>query len=384
MRDQAARNSELGHRLGETQRALANSQRGNEMLSSFLVILPDVVRRLNAGTSTRSIPPLLLSSLDQIFEPAKILIYTMRVEGELVLASCKGLSDDKIKGQRLKIGRGQIGLAARHQITMDRNDLAAATSQRRFSRTLSDLKFDLIAPMVHRGRTLGVLAVAGIRRPLRDQKRVIKLVADLGALALINSEHVIRLQNLANRDSLTSLSTKRFLLWKLGNLVHDCRRLPCSLSVIMFDIDHFKRINDTHGHLVGDQILKTVAGIIRGQLRRDDVPGRYGGEEFVVVLPSTAKQNAVEIAEKIRAAIEAQDFSRFAHLPERSVNVTISAGVAELGQDGKGSKDVLSAADQALYRAKAQGRNRVVAFRSRYLSEDPDEQEAVGYTRRNS
>jgi len=219
--------------------------------------------------------------------------------------------------------------------------------------------------MVNEGRTLGVLALGNPARRHRDDKRMIKLVADLGALALVNQRMFNALELTANRDSLTGLGTKRFLNMKLGELIHRSEQNHEPLSVLIFDIDHFKRFNDTHGHLAGDECLKKVASLMREQVRADDIPARYGGEEFVVVLPSTNKEDALRIAEKIRRGIESHTFD----LPTgRGVRVTISGGVASLSVDGSNTQELLSAADRALYTAKEAGRNRVMASRSRYLS----------------
>jgi diguanylate cyclase (GGDEF)-like protein len=202
---------------------------------------------------------------------------------------------------------------------------------------------------------------------------MIKLVADLGSLALNNNDLFTRLESIANADSLTNLCTKRFLNIRLGEETVRAEQTHTPLAVIIFDIDHFKRYNDTYGHLAGDEILRTVASIFKSQLRNDDIAARYGGEEFVVVLPNTAKEDATRIAEKIRRAIEQHPFPAGTG-PGKPGSVTISGGVAGHLIDGKSSSEILSAADQALYRAKERGRNRIVEFKSRYLSDDEDEE----------
>jgi diguanylate cyclase (GGDEF)-like protein len=226
--------------------------------------------------------------------------------------------------------------------------------------------------MVHEGTTLGVICVGRASRRQGDEKRMIKLVADLGSLAFANADMFMKLENTANADSLTNLSTKRFLNLRLGELTHRAEKTHTPLSLIIFDIDHFKKFNDTFGHPAGDSILKVVAALIKGQLREDDIAARYGGEEFVIVLPDTVKEDATRIAEKIRKAIEKHPF-RVSSDAAKPVSVTISGGVAGHLVDGKSSHEILSAADQALYLAKEQGRNRIIEYRSRYLSDDETE-----------
>ncbi|HEY3176332.1 MAG TPA: sensor domain-containing diguanylate cyclase [Candidatus Polarisedimenticolia bacterium] len=376
IREQAARNSDLRRRCADIEQIYDKVDIDNKELSAFLVLLPDVVRRLNSHMSKRSIPPLLASTLDQIFEPAQIAIYTRRTKDELVLSHGKGLPDGLNRGQIVKLGHGRIGLAARHQMTMDRDDAQSDTLTRHNQFDPGDppgIPIDLIAPMVHEGETLGVVCIGGITRPQRAGKKMIKLVADLGSLALNNNDLFTRLESIANADSLTNLCTKRFLNIRLGTLTVQAEQTHTPLTLIIFDIDHFKLYNDTYGHLAGDEILKTVASIFKAQLRNDDIAARYGGEEFVVVLPNTNKEDAVRIAEKIRSAIERHPFPA-GNGPGKPGSVTISGGVASHLVDGKSSSEILSAADQALYLAKERGRNRIVEFRSRYLSDDEDEE----------
>ena len=381
MREQAARNSDLRQRCTDMERVNAEVMDDNKKLASFLVVLPDVVRGLNTHMSKRSIPPLLAGALEQIFEPIQIAIYTRRGKNELVLAHAKGLPDGMKLGHVVLIGEGRVGLAAKHQTVMDREDLHSDTLSRRYVPDPTETPgapVDLIAPMVHEGLTLGVLCVGGVTRRLRDEKRMIKLVADLGSLALVNYDMVTRLESIANADSLTGLSTKRFLNLRLGQMTHQAEQTHKPLSVIIFDIDHFKRFNDTYGHLAGDEILKTVAKLLKENLRHDDIAARYGGEEFVAVLPSTTKEDAVRIAEKIRVAIEKQPFlPGLGEGKTAPVSVTVSGGVACHLIDGASSNEILGAADQALYLAKEKGRNQIVGFKSRYLSDDQDEDEVT-------
>lgn len=380
MREQAARNSDLRHRCSELEAVIGQIQADNKALSQFLVVLPDVVRRLNARISQRTIGPLLASTLEHIFEPAQILIYTTSPPNELVLSHAKGLPGGVDRGHRVRFGEGRIGLAALHQVTTDREEQHSISNFRQQAADQFDppgAVLDLVAPMVHEGETFGVVCVGGAARRQRDEKRMIKLVADLGSLALNNSANIVKLEQVANADSLTHLSTKRFLKFRLGELIHRAELKHEPLSVIIFDIDHFKKFNDTYGHLAGDEILKSVASIMKAQLRNDDIASRYGGEEFVVVLPGTPKDAALRIAEKIRKAIEAHAFPVGNGSSQQS-RVTVSGGVAAFLEDGRDTQEILGAADQALYRAKRTGRNRVVESKMRDLSDDEGEEAGAG------
>ena len=158
-------------------------------------------------------------------------------------------------------------------------------------------------------------------------------------------------------DGLTQAHVKRYLLESLEKEIMRARRHARDLSFLMFDIDHFKKINDIHGHLAGDFVLKDVARIVQARIRRDEVFARYGGEEFGIVLPETNLEGARALAEGLREKIEQ---SRFVFQNEQ-IRVTISIGVAALTDQDRSSMDLIKHADTKLYDAKRAGRNRVVA-----------------------
>jgi two-component system cell cycle response regulator len=161
-------------------------------------------------------------------------------------------------------------------------------------------------------------------------------------------------------DQLTGLLTKESLFLAFERELARCLRYDLPVSVLMMDLDRFKSVNDTHGHLMGSHVLEEVGGIIRDCIRSGDVSARYGGEEFVTYLAETDTEGARVAAERIRTAIEQHAFV----LDDVSIGVTISIGVATAPKDGTSVERLVGAADQALYRAKETGRNRVCVRRS--------------------
>jgi len=166
-----------------------------------------------------------------------------------------------------------------------------------------------------------------------------------------------RLEMLAHTDPLTAVLNRRALTERLVAELERVKRYESTVSLLLIDIDHFKRVNDSYGHLVGDDVLTDVGALLQSAVRSVDVVARYGGEEFVIVLPETGVVGATSFAERIRELVEDHQFS---HAGGSDLRLTASVGVATYPSPGLDSvEDLLAKADQALYRAKAEGRNRV-------------------------
>ncbi len=195
------------------------------------------------------------------------------------------------------------------------------------------------------GELLGVIAVS---RDITEWKR----------MELANLELRETLRSQAIRDPLTNLFNRRYMDETLVRELSRVKRKEAPLSVIMIDVDHFKRLNDTAGHAAGDEVLRRVAEELASAVRREDVACRYGGEEFALIMPELTIEGAVERAEKLRRAVE----DLFVEVGGRRVGpVTASFGVACYPMHGSSGEALLQVADEALYRAKTGGRNRVVA-----------------------
>ena len=181
------------------------------------------------------------------------------------------------------------------------------------------------------------------------------VVLTVGFLLLCNERLNQDLLWLATRDSLTGAYNRRTIEELAHKEVSRRRRVGLSATVLLVDLDHFKSINDTHGHATGDAVLKEFVATAAGQLRAQDMLGRYGGEEFLIVLPDTAREQASAAAERLRAAVSALMLD----VGTQRVRVTVSIGVAEFSGDDHTLDTILERADAALYEAKAQGRNRI-------------------------
>ncbi len=169
-------------------------------------------------------------------------------------------------------------------------------------------------------------------------------------------EELRRVKEEANIDPLTGLRNRRSFERTLSEFFRDFKKFGYPFSVIMLDLDNFKNINDTYGHLVGDRVLKEIGNILRNYLRAKDVPARTGGEEFTIILPGITREEALMVAERLRKVIANYTIEH----EDRKISPTASFGVAEMNEDIESPEDLLKMADENLYKAKRQGKNAVV------------------------
>ena len=204
-------------------------------------------------------------------------------------------------------------------------------------------------------KKLGVLLYKGLEA---KDKEKFAILAHQFALALRRLKLYKDIETLAITDGLTGVYTRRYFTERFDEEIKRSHDRKSTLSFLMIDADHFKAVNDQHGHLAGDQVLKEISNIIQENVRAIDIVGRFGGEEFCVVLPDTAKEGALVVAERIRKSVE----KRLIKAYDSTLRVTLSIGLAIYPSDGKFLEELMDKADWALYRAKSQGRNCVVAF----------------------
>ncbi|MFP4245449.1 MAG: diguanylate cyclase [Ectothiorhodospira sp.] len=208
------------------------------------------------------------------------------------------------------------------------------------------------------GSVVQLVVSAGEIQRLKVARPLVGAYLREAAPVLQAKDLMASLRESALNDAMTGLRNRRFLEEYSQTLVAQSRRRQTPMTLMMLDLDYFKTVNDTHGHDVGDQILRELAGILRGHLRESDLVLRYGGEEFLVILMDTGAEAALEVAEKIRKAVEATTF----RVAGGELHKTLSVGLAEYPGDAQAFWQVLKYADVALYAAKDRGRNQVVRF----------------------
>jgi diguanylate cyclase (GGDEF)-like protein len=207
--------------------------------------------------------------------------------------------------------------------------------------------------------TTGASSIADLQATIEqleaELSRAHGLLAELTRLLALTKE---KFELLSRTDELTGLANRRYLLERLRQEIYRAQRYGSPLCVLMLDLDHFKQVNDTHGHLVGDQVLAAVGRLTRGVIRTSDIAGRYGGEEFCVIMPETDAAGARVFAERLREHLASEAHAGTQGQP---VHVTCSIGIGELSPRTQDLKELLAVADSALYRAKDAGRNCVCA-----------------------
>src|SRR5438105_3511043 len=270
---------------------------------------------------------------------------------DLVLRAHYGNLTPRIsEGGRLPAGAGLWGRALRESKTLIENDVKACTDD---GAIYLETASRMCIPLVSFGQTLGVLVLDSARPGSFSVSDIQSLesVADICATATQNAHYVERVQQLAYLDGLTGIFNRRFFELRIVEEIERARRFDSGMSVIMVDIDQFKRLNDEFGHLLGDEVLRQVSSIFFQQLRKIDVVCRYGGEEFAILLSQTTHQHAMAVAEKLRRLIETWQF------PGVARPVTISSGTATYPDHGTTRDDLVKAAAAGLYAAKPAGRN---------------------------
>jgi two-component system cell cycle response regulator len=256
-------------------------------------------------------------------------------------------------GSAIPNGTGLAGRALSGNRSVIENNVS---SSEEYVSGFAETQSEICVPLVFLGEKMGVLALDSARKNAFDaeDRQPLESVADICAAAIQNANNFDRMKQLAYVDGLTGIHNRRFFEMRIMEELERAGRFQGRMSVIMVDIDHFKKLNDEFGHLLGDEILRTVSSILKQQLRKMDMVCRYGGDEFAILVPETTGDNALRVAEKLRRQVETHEF------PGVPRPVTISCGVADYPTHGVTRDEVVSAADTALYTAKQSGRNRAV------------------------
>jgi two-component system, cell cycle response regulator len=288
-----------------------------------------------------------------------------RATSEHEICAVSGENSNELVGQRFKHNSGLVSMvvANRHALPY-RGDYDPAR-QVVFTRRLvpPDMPSLLVLPLLVHERALGTLVLGSRRKgAFGDSVRpTLEVLASHVAVSLANARMLARLEEMATLDGLTGLYNKRAVTEIGGQKLKSAKRFQKPLSLLVCDIDHFKKVNDTYGHDVGDVVIKGFADVLKRVKRDTDAVGRFGGEEFVIVCEETDEGGAQLLAERIRTELAAVKF----HSELGTLQVTCSIGVAPFPVAGASWEQLFKATDEALYASKRGGRNRVTVWSPR-------------------
>jgi diguanylate cyclase (GGDEF)-like protein len=351
----------------ESTRKFRRLEHDLNFMLDFFRVFSRLVGEMHAERQVRMIPKALLAAMVRIYRPEVAAVLVRRearggdnAEGQrLSVAALHSMRGALKLGMEFKFGEGQAGIVAERGHVMVRKDFEEdqlAAYQR--SRVTVEPQYDIMAPMIAAGEILGVLAISRPDRHHDSERDVLEMIARIGALTWKNVQAYRSKEVEAEVDKLTKIFNKGALLRRLGLALHEARTTGGKVAVFIFDLDNFKIYNDTNGHLAGDRLLSKLAALVKDTVRADDVFGRFGGEEFLLVMPNRTGAQAMTAAGMIRKRIEEYPFEGGATQPLGKV--TISGGVAVFPDDAPEQVDLMQAADNALYRAKSSGRNQVM------------------------
>jgi diguanylate cyclase (GGDEF)-like protein len=328
--------------------------------------LPRITKKMTEKLPSDAYPPIAVRSLKDFFH-ARQVGYFVPVEGssDYTLVVGAGFPPDWLGKVRIASDDGILGMALQKKRVVLKMDPHSSSGRRPSRPTLEDLMElspDFVAPVFGVSGIIGALVIAGCSFPLEEERINMSMLSDLLSMALQNATHLDLSKDGKWVDQLTGVANRFYFQQRFETEIRRTENYRQALSLFMFDIDEFKKINDTYGHYAGDAVIKNMAELVKKNTRSSDLVGRYGGDEFMVLITSTTKDQAISFAEHLREKISATLIA----IPgtEVPVRITISGGIALFPAHGQSSTELFRAADDALFESKRQGRNRILVATS--------------------
>src|SRR5437763_2282432 len=329
--------------------------------SQELTIFHDVAKALTSSLDLDSILQTIMEKMAEYFRPDTwSLLMVDERQDELYFAIAVGDKAEALKNVRLKMGEGIAGSVAKHgeaRIVPDvRTDPFFAS--RVDEATKWETRSVICVPLRSKLRVLGVIQLVNVEmaRVTESEMFFLQALSDYAAIAIENARWVEKIQELTITDDCTGLYNARHLYKTLETEVYRSSRFGYEFSVLFIDLDHFKSVNDTHGHLIGSKLLAEIGYLIKAQLRLIDFAFRYGGDEFVIMLPQTSKDSALTVAKRLRDNLRTTPFCS-----EEGLNLTVKAsiGLATYPHDAKTPHDIIRQADEMMYLVKNTTRDNI-------------------------
>jgi diguanylate cyclase (GGDEF)-like protein len=347
----------------EEQGNFSMSEAGTQLTrhSQELGIFHDVAKALTSSLDLDSILQTIMEKMAEYFRPDTwSLLMVDEERNELYFAIAVGDKAEALKDVRMKVGEGIAGWVAEHG---EKVIVPDAMSDPRFAKRVDDVttwetRSIICVPLRSRLRVLGVIQLVNVDLTQFSEQEVFFLQAlcDYAAIAIENARWVERMQELTITDDCTGLYNARHLYKTLETEIYRSSRFGYEFSVLFIDLDHFKAVNDTYGHLVGSKLLAETGYLIKAQLRLIDFAFRYGGDEFVVLLPQTGKDSALVVAKRLRDGLRSGTFCKEEGL---NLEVRASIGLATYPHDAHDARAIISQADKMMYVVKESTRDNI-------------------------
>ncbi|MGZ8462197.1 MAG: GGDEF domain-containing protein [Candidatus Deferrimicrobiaceae bacterium] len=372
----------------ETERLLRSYQElTNDMTKTQLELkrkreiatrIPMIVRSLTGKLAISAIPPIAIRFMKEFFHASQVGFFApARGETQLTLVEGVGFPANWKGKIRISPQDGVLGMALSNRVVTTKEDHLSARTQ--WPAGVSSLERngvmpDLVAPVTMDSEIVGALVVVSSEIRLSEEIAFASMMADLLGNAFQHATTIESAEQSASIDPLTKVYSRGYFTQRFEAELRRARNYSHPLTLLLFDIDHFKKVNDTYGHPAGDLILVKLGQVLADGIRSSDFAARYGGEEFTVVMTQADKEKAHAFAEILRSTVESTQFQ----VPgqEHPLKVTISGGVANFPQDGGSTSELIRVADEALYQAKQLGRNRIVKAQQLGLDGKPLRDEA--------
>jgi diguanylate cyclase (GGDEF)-like protein len=362
-------------KIQNLQTRIDNLSKLNDRYLSFMIKIPSIIQRLNSTLRFDEIIQSIVQLISDIIPTKNVEFYCLD-RATNMLTVTYSLNQAHSRKVSYALGEGLIGMAGQQRMIKLKEQLRKMSA--------FDSHLWMAVPITFKDRLFGVVGIGQAEQLFGSESDVMRMVADIAGAALMNHTMLGEAKEQANTDSLTGLNNRYYLLQMAQNFMERAIRECLPISVLFFDIDHFKHYNDTNGHDEGDKLLKGLSDLISSLALKNSVFARYGGEEFIVMLLGVSKEDSFTYAEKLREKVAAHPFMNREKQPLGYIS--ISGGVASFPTDGDTIHKIIQLADAALYQAKAEGRNRVVMYKSMGLSdsvfaysEDPSDRSLPHY-----
>ena len=345
------------HKFVEHQEAIRKF-RYTQQLNKYM----EIGKALTSTLNVKDVLSILLQKVGETIEAKTMLVFMIdRSRQELYLRDSKGVGSEELKGLRIPIRDSLVDVVCNQRTPLVIKDIGSYDDKGNVPADIIKLirRSALFVPLRNREHVigfLGALDVEGVSHFNEEYRPYLDILADYVSIALANATNFETIDRLSNTDDVTGYYNTRYLHRRLDEVLLQATRDNLEVSLVFFDMDNFKRTVDTHGHLLGSKVLKEVARFVERYLDKDDSIIRYGGDEYIIILPWQGRDEALAKVQKIKDGMASERFLRRENINEE---VSASFGVAVFPADAADKVELLREADRYMYQSKDLGKNRI-------------------------